>query len=136
MSSLPKFVQQFSVYKDELCLYTAPSGIIPTLTFLKNHTQSQFKSAMDITAVDFPTKSQRFEVVYNLLSVRHNARIRVKTYADEITPVPSSTGLYKGADWFEREVWDMYGVFFVNHPDLRRILTDYGMIFLKITLID
>ena len=80
----------------------------------------------DITAVDYPTKDQRFEVVYNLLSVRHNSRIRVKTYADEATPVPSITGLYDGANWYEREVYDLFGVFFVGHPDLRRIMTDYG----------
>ncbi len=80
----------------------------------------------DITAVDYPTRSQRFEIVYNLLSVRHNSRIRVKTYADEATPVPSITGLYDGANWYEREVYDLYGVFFVGHPDLRRIMTDYG----------
>ncbi len=80
----------------------------------------------DITAVDFPTKDQRFEVVYNLLSVRHNSRIRVKTYADETSPVPSITSLYDGANWYEREVYDLFGVFFVGHPDLRRIMTDYG----------
>lgn len=80
----------------------------------------------DITAVDYPTRSQRFEVVYNLLSVRHNSRIRVKTYADEATPVPSITSLYDGANWYEREVYDLFGVFFVGHPDLRRIMTDYG----------
>jgi NADH/F420H2 dehydrogenase subunit C len=80
----------------------------------------------DITAVDYPTRDQRFEVVYNLLSVRHNARIRVKTYADEASPVPSICDLYDGANWYEREVYDMFGVFFVNHPDLRRIMTDYG----------
>lgn len=80
----------------------------------------------DITAVDYPTRDQRFEVVYNLLSVRHNSRIRVKTYADEATPVPSITGLYDGANWYEREVYDLFGVFFTGHPDLRRIMTDYG----------
>ena len=80
----------------------------------------------DITAVDFPTRQNRFEVVYNLLSIRHNSRIRVKTYADEATPVPSITGLYDGANWYEREVYDLFGVFFVGHPDLRRLLTDYG----------
>lgn len=80
----------------------------------------------DITAVDYPTRDQRFEVVYNLLSVRHNSRIRVKTYADESTPVPSITSLFDGANWYEREVYDMFGVFFTDHPDLRRILTDYG----------
>ena len=80
----------------------------------------------DITAVDYPTKDNRFEVVYNLLSVRHNSRIRVKTYADEATPVPSVTSLYDGANWYEREVYDLFGVFFTGHPDLRRIMTDYG----------
>lgn len=80
----------------------------------------------DITAVDYPTRDARFEVVYNLLSVRHNSRIRVKTYADEATPVPSVTSLYDGANWYEREVYDLFGVFFVGHPDLRRIMTDYG----------
>jgi NADH/F420H2 dehydrogenase subunit C len=76
--------------------------------------------------VDFPTRDKRFEVVYNLLSVRHNSRIRVKTYADEASPVPSITSLYDGANWYEREVYDLFGVFFVGHPDLRRIMTDYG----------
>jgi NADH/F420H2 dehydrogenase subunit C len=76
--------------------------------------------------VDFPTRDKRFEVVYNLLSVRHNSRIRVKTYADEASPVPSITSLYDGANWYEREVYDLFGVFFIGHPDLRRIMTDYG----------
>ena len=80
----------------------------------------------DITAVDYPTRDNRFEIVYNLLSVRHNSRIRVKTYADEATPVPSITSLYDGANWYEREVYDLFGVFFTGHPDLRRIMTDYG----------
>lgn len=124
--ALPKFVQQYSVYKDELTLYVAPSGVIPTMTFLRDHTFTQFKSLMDVSGADYPTRSQRFEVVYHLLSTRNNARIRVKTYADELTPVPSVTGLFRSADWFEREAWDMYGVFFIGHPDLRRILTDYG----------
>ncbi|KDN49415.1 hypothetical protein RSAG8_02117, partial [Rhizoctonia solani AG-8 WAC10335] len=115
---LPKFVQQYSVSKDELTLYVAPSAIVPVLSYLRDHTQCQYKAVMDITAVDFPTRDQRFEVVYHLLSVRHNARIRVKTYADETTPVPSVTSLFRAADWYERETWDMYGVFFKDHPDL------------------
>ncbi len=81
---------------------------------------------MDIAGVDYPTRENRFEVVYNLLSVRYNNRIRVKTYASEVNPVPSVSSLYPGANWFEREAWDMYGIFFTGHPDLRRILTDYG----------
>ncbi len=126
MSCLPKFVQKFSVWKDELVIYVAPSGLIPLCTFLKDHTASQYKQVVDITAVDYPTKENRFDVVYNLLSVRHNSRIRVKTYASEVSPVPSVTPLYEGANWYERETYDMFGVFFDNHPDLRRIMTDYG----------
>ncbi|KAK5046494.1 NADH-ubiquinone oxidoreductase 30.4 kDa subunit, mitochondrial [Exophiala bonariae] len=126
MSALPKHVQQFSVWKDELCIYITPTGVIPVFTFLKYHTAAEYTMVADITAVDFPTKNYRFEVVYNLLSVRHNSRIRVKTYADEATPVPSITSLYDGANWYEREVYDMFGVFFTGHPDLRRIMTDYG----------
>ena len=126
MSCLPKFIQQFTVWKDELSLYVAPSALIPVISFLKYHTAAEFTQVSDITAVDYPTREKRFEVVYNLLSVRYNSRIRVKTYADEATPVPSLTSLYDGALWYEREVYDMYGVFFVGHPDLRRMLTDYG----------
>ncbi|RYO77261.1 hypothetical protein DL766_010044 [Monosporascus sp. MC13-8B] len=126
MSCLPKYIQQFSVWKDELCIYIPPSGVIPVFSFLKYNTAAEFTTVSSITAVDYPTKDQRFEVVYNLLSVRHNARIRVKTYTDEASPVPSITPLYDGANWYEREVYDMFGVFFVNHPDLRRIMTDYG----------
>lgn len=99
---------------------------MPVFTFLKYHTAAEYTQISDITAVDYPTRDARFEVVYNLLSIRHNSRIRVKTYADEATPVPSITSLYDGANWYEREVYDMFGVFFVNHPDLRRIMTDYG----------
>lgn len=126
MSCMPKYVQQFSVWKDELTIYVPPSGIIPVMSFLKYHTAAEYTQISDITAVDFPTRDQRFEVVYNLLSVRYNSRIRVKTYADEASPVPSVTGLYEGALWYEREVYDMFGVFFSGHPDLRRIMTDYG----------
>ncbi|EPQ28725.1 uncharacterized protein PFL1_03529 [Pseudozyma flocculosa PF-1] len=125
-SCLPKFIQQFSVVKDELTLYVAPSSILPTLTFLRDHTQTQFRQCIDISGADYPTRSQRFEIVYHLTSLQWNARIRVKTYADEVHPVPSATGLFRSADWYEREIWDMFGVFFVGHPDLRRILTDYG----------
>lgn len=96
------------------------------MSFLKYHTAAEYTMVADITAVDYPTREARFEVVYNMLSVRHNSRIRVKTYADEATPVPSITSLYDGANWYEREVYDLYGVFFVGHPDLRRIMTDYG----------
>ncbi|KAF2482394.1 NADH-ubiquinone oxidoreductase 30.4 kDa subunit mitochondrial precursor [Neohortaea acidophila] len=126
LSCLPKYIQQFSVWKDELTIYIPPAGVLPTISFLKYHTAAEFTQVSDITAVDYPTRDARFEVVYNLLSVRHNARIRVKTYADEATPVPSICDLYDGANWYEREVYDLFGVFFTGHPDLRRIMTDYG----------
>ncbi|KAK3401939.1 NADH-ubiquinone oxidoreductase 30.4 kDa subunit, mitochondrial [Sordaria brevicollis] len=126
MGCLPKYIQQFSVWKDELTIYIPPAGVIPVFSFLKFNTAAEYTQVSDITAVDFPTKDQRFEIVYNLLSVRHNSRIRVKTYADEVSPVPSITPLYDGANWYEREVYDLFGVFFTGHPDLRRIMTDYG----------
>ncbi|GAB7355193.1 hypothetical protein MBLNU459_g5750t1 [Dothideomycetes sp. NU459] len=126
LSALPKWIQQFSVWKDELVIYIPPEGVLPVFNFLKYHTAAEFTQISDITAVDYPTRDQRFEVVYNMLSVRHNSRIRVKTYADEATPVPSITSLYDGANWYEREVYDLFGVFFTGHPDLRRIMTDYG----------
>ncbi|KAK3692081.1 NADH-ubiquinone oxidoreductase 30.4 kDa subunit-like protein [Podospora appendiculata] len=126
MGTLPKYIQQFSVWKDELTIYICPSGVIPVFSFLKYNTAAEFTQVSDITAVDFPSRDQRFEIVYNLLSVRHNARIRVKTYADEASPVPSIIALYDGANWYEREVYDLFGVFFSGHPDLRRIMTDYG----------
>ncbi len=126
LSCMPKYIQQFSVWKDELTIYIPPAGVIPVMSFLKYHTAAEYTMVADITAVDYPTRANRFEIVYNLLSVRHNSRIRVKTYADEATPVPSITSLYDGANWYEREVYDLFGVFFVGHPDLRRIMTDYG----------
>jgi len=126
MQCLPKFIQQFSVVKDELTIYICPSGVVPVLTFLRDHSQCRFKAAMQVTACDFPERTKRFEVVYHLLSLQYAARIRVKTYADEVDPVPSASGIFNGANWYEREVYDLYGIFFENHPDLRRILTDYG----------
>ncbi|KAJ2829760.1 putative NADH-ubiquinone oxidoreductase 30.4 kDa subunit, mitochondrial [Coemansia furcata] len=125
-SVLPKFVQQYSVWKDELVIYTAPSGLTPVVEFLRDHTNAQFKQLTDTTASDYPTRPNRFEVIHNFISYRFNARIRVKTYADEAQPVPSVAPLHSAAIWGEREVWDMYGIFFTGHPDLRRILTDYG----------
>ena len=124
---LPKFVQKLQVtHGDELEVLIAPQGVVPVISFLKSHTNAQFLSLSDITAVDVPSRSKRFEIVYNLLSVRFNARVRVRTYTHELEPVESICGVFKGADWYEREVYDMFGVYFADHPDLRRILTDYG----------
>lgn len=110
----------------EMVLEVPHEQTVPVMRFLKLHSSSQFKCFIQATAVDYPQRQDRFRVVYNLLSTRFNARIRVQTRVDEITPLESATKVFKGADWFEREIWDMYGVFFHSHPDMRRILTDYG----------
>ncbi|CAF0788635.1 unnamed protein product [Didymodactylos carnosus] len=124
---LPKFVQHAQMTStNELEILIHPDGITPVITFLKDHTNGQFVSLADITAIDVPTRVYRFELIYNLLSLRYNSRIRVKTYTDELMPVPSICEIFECANWYEREIWDMYGIYFVNHPDLRRILTDYG----------
>lgn len=124
---LPKYVQKVQLTAgDELEILTAPEGVIPVLQFLKDHHNTQFASLVDIAGMDVPTRQYRFEVIYNLLSLRFNSRIRVKTYTDELTPLDSACEVFKAANWYEREIWDMFGVFFANHPDLRRILTDYG----------
>ncbi|XP_045463054.1 NADH dehydrogenase [ubiquinone] iron-sulfur protein 3, mitochondrial [Harmonia axyridis] len=124
---MPKYVQKVQIAAgDELEILIAPEGVVPVLQFLKDHHNAQFASLVDIAGMDVPTRQFRFEVIYNLLSLRYNSRCRVKTYTDELTPIESACEVYKAANWYEREVWDMYGVFFVNHPDLRRILTDYG----------
>ena len=110
----------------ELTVEVEVSELIATLTFLRDDAQCQFISLIDISGVDYPSRAARFDVVYHLLSPRQNLRIRVKIATDEDTPVPSATPVYLGADWYERETYDLYGVLFSGHPDLRRILTDYG----------
>jgi NADH-quinone oxidoreductase subunit C len=110
----------------ELILWTTPASLTPLLTFLRDNPRCQFNMLVDVCGVDYPEREQRFEVVYNLLSLPHNLRVRVKLATDEATPVPSVASLYRTAGWFEREAWDLYGIFFSNHDDLRRLLTDYG----------
>ncbi|WP_068316282.1 NADH-quinone oxidoreductase subunit C [Polycladidibacter hongkongensis] len=110
----------------ELTLNVSADNLIKVLRFLRDDTRCGFVALVDICGVDYPERAQRFEVVYHLLSPRHNLRVRVKVACDEATPVPSATAVYPGADWFEREAYDMYGILFSDHPDLRRILTDYG----------
>lgn len=121
-----KRILKQEVIHGEKILHTDHDGLIELLMFLRDDQKCQFKQLIDITAVDYPERPQRFEVVYQLLSLTNNRRIRVKVAADEYTPVPSVTSVYPSAGWFEREIWDMYGVLFSGHPDLRRILTDYG----------
>ena len=101
-------------------------AIVEVCRFLRDDAACEFKILVDVMGVDFPERSERFEIVYNLLSMSKNQRIRVKVTTDEEKPVASVAGVFSAAGWFEREVWDMYGVYFSDHPDLRRILTDYG----------
>ncbi len=119
-------VTSFEVKHDELMLIAAPANIVPLLTFLRDDENCLFTQLTDITAVDYPNRPERFEVVYNLLSMKKNRRIRIKVPVEEGLGIASACEVYPAANWFEREVWDMYGVFFMYHPDLRRILTDYG----------
>jgi NADH dehydrogenase (ubiquinone) Fe-S protein 3 len=123
---VPQWIQTCLYSKGEVVFFVFPEYLVPFLHFLRDHTNSQCKQLMDVTAVDYPSQDLRFQVVYNLLSIQYNSRIRVKTRVNEILPVSSATGIYCSAGWWEREVWDMFGIFFSNHPDLRRILSDYG----------
>ena len=125
-AALPEEVQGFEVACDELMVTVGRDAVVKVLGFLRDDQNCQFKQLVDLTAVDFPEREARFEVVYNLLSPRHNQRIRVKLAADEETPVPSVSTVFNSALWYEREAWDLYGILFSGHPDLRRLLTDYG----------
>ena len=124
--SVPSLIESSKISKSEICIYTKPEHLVKLLTFLKYYTNAQFKQLSEITAVDFPDREKRFEVVYVLLSVRFNTRLIVKVCVDELTTVPSVVDVYPAACWAERETWDMFGIFFSGNPDLRRILTDYG----------
>jgi len=126
---LPRLVTSGVVVAGEPTLYVEPANLQPVCDFLKSHTGTRCKALMDVTAIDVPTREKRFEVAYQLLSVEHNSRIRVKTLVgghEGDSGVPSLAGMFTSANWLEREVWDMYGIYFEGHPDLRRILTDYG----------
>ncbi len=109
-----------------LVVWVRRERLLKALTFLRDDQNCLFKQLMDVTAVDYPERQERFEVVYNLLSLKHNLRLCVKVATDEAMPVPSAVSVFSTANWFEREVWDLFGVFFSDHPDLRRIMTDYG----------
>jgi len=111
---------------DELTLIGASEDIVALLTFLRDDPQCRFVSLVDICGADYPERLRRFDVVYHLLSPTQNQRIRIKIATGEEETVPSVTGVFPGADWFEREAYDFYGILFTGHPDLRRILTDYG----------
>ena len=115
-----------SIAHDELMVTARAEQIVKVVTFLRDDPMCLFKVLVDICGTDYPERPKRFDVVYNLLSLVHNQRIRIKVEADDETPVPSITAVHNSANWFEREIWDMYGVMFSDHPDLRRLLTDYG----------
>ncbi len=110
----------------ELTLHTTRGQIVELLTLLRDDAKLQFICFIDLAGADYPEREQRFDVIYHLLSPVKNLRVRIKLTTDEDTPVPSVTSVYPGANWYEREAFDMYGIFFTRHPDLRRLLTDYG----------
>jgi len=119
-------IEEAELTYGELTLTVAAGDVVEVARFLRDDVQCQFISIIDICGVDYPGRERRFDVVYHLLSPRHNQRVRIRVMTDEDTPVPSITSVYPGADWYERETYDLYGVLFTGHPDLRRILTDYG----------
>jgi len=125
-AALAKESPRFEIAHGEAILTLPREAIVRALTFLRDDGNCLYKMLIDICGVDYPDRAERFEVVYNLLSLKHNRRIRLKVATNEDTPVPSVNSVYSAAGWFEREAWDLYGIFFSDHPDLRRILTDYG----------
>src|ERR1700704_1170230 len=122
----PRSVTDHKVARGELTIIANAPDIVQVATFLRDDERCQFISFIDVTAVDWPGRERRFDVVYHFLSPRQNLRIRVKIEADEATMVPSLIDVFPGADWFERETYDLYGVLFTGPPDMRRLLTDYG----------
>ena len=125
-TTLGEAVTGTELINDELVIWAKSDTLLQVIKFLRDNQNCQFRQLVELTAVDYPAREERFELVYCLLSLTHNQRIKVKFSTSDETPVESVTGLFSSAIWYEREVWDMYGIFFANHPDLRRILTDYG----------
>ena len=128
LESLSKIlpVKKIQIFNSEITVVSHTKDLLGILLFFKNHISCQFKVLSCISGVDYPQNKYRFKVVYELLSVRYNSRIRVVIFADELTAVDSSGSIFSAASWYECEIWDMFGVFFKNHENLKRILTDYG----------
>ena len=124
--ALPGAVLGHAVVLGELTINVNLTDIVQVVRFLRDDDRYQFRSIIDVTAVDWPSRERRFDVVYHFLSPRQNLRVRLKGETDEKTPVASIIEVFPGADWFERETYDLYGILFAGHPDMRRILTDYG----------
>jgi len=119
-------IERVQLFNSEITLVVKTSDIINTLLFFKNNSLCQFKILSCLSGVDYPQNPHRFSVIYDLLSLRYNNRFKIKVFVYELGAIISSVNLYSTSDWFECEVWDMFGVFFKNHPNLKRILTDYG----------
>ena len=124
--ALPGSVKGYTIAHHELNVQAQAADIVAVTRFLRDDPRCLFWNIIDVTAVDWPGRERRFDVVYHLLSPRHNVRVRVKIEIDEDAPVASIIEVFPGADWFEREAFDLYGVVFAGHPDMRRLLTDYG----------
>ena len=125
-AALPDHVVAVEQALGELAVHVRRESVVRVLTFLRDDPNCLFKVLVDVCGVDHPDRPERFDVVYNLLSLTQNLRIRVKTTTDEDNPVPSAVPVFSAAGWWEREAWDLFGILFSDHPDLRRILTDYG----------
>jgi NADH-quinone oxidoreductase subunit C len=125
-AALPGAVTGHALAHGELTIAASVSDIVKVATFLRDDERCQFWSLIDVTAIDWPARARRFDVVYHFLSPKLNLRLRMKVEVDETTAVPSLIDVFPGANWFERETYDLYGVLFSGHPDMRRILTDYG----------
>jgi NADH-quinone oxidoreductase subunit C len=125
-SSLTTTVKKSEINFGQLYIHINCEDVISTILFLKTNNKCKFKQLIDITAVDYPQKEKRFKIIYLLLSHEKNLRIVLSTNIEEKEKIPSITKIFSSANWMEREIFDMYGVFFKDHPDLRRILTDYG----------
>ncbi len=123
---MPDAVRKFDIKFGDLVLYAERDAIVSLADFLKRDALCNFETLIDICGVDYPERGQRFEIVYHFLSMRMNHRVRVKIKTDEEAAVPTLVNLHPSANWFEREAFDMYGVRFAGHPDMRRLLTDYG----------
>lgn len=125
-AAMPRDVVSAGIAYDELVVEANAGAVVKLLTFLRDDSNCQFGQLVDLCGVDYPDRDMRFEVVYILLSLTLNQRIRVKIAVADGVPVPSVTGVFSGAGWYERETWDLFGIYFSDHPDLRRLLTDYG----------
>jgi NADH dehydrogenase (ubiquinone) Fe-S protein 3 len=119
-------LEKIQIFQEDLIVVIKPKNLLPILFYFKYHILHQFKILNCISCVDFPSKKYRFELIYELLSIRYNYRIRVKTFTSELLGIDSSEKLFLTSGWYECEIWDMFGVFFNNHSNLKRILTDYG----------